>query len=238
MIKSLELLKHKKASKLLFFTDINGKKFSLSGLRYNYKSVQNILEVFFFLFRLVCSSFQKLFTWNTLTYPPPFLMRRQKKVVHSHSPAFQRNAFAHSQFTTEPDTWHEIIYGILNLVLLIHISAFFMALNLCWRSKECSNISWQICNLLHSADKGNVFPSSSKREKVQVPETGLITVLKHTAAMWFIWKHIGQLAHPLPLSDCHSQQREYFYFLHLSPDKTLWGCRAACCCSECRWRNL
>ena len=47
----------------------------------------------------------------------------------------------HHRARLEPDTWSEIIYGSLNLILLIRISVFFRALNLFWRSKEWNTVS-------------------------------------------------------------------------------------------------
>lgn len=101
----------------------------------------------------------------------------------------------------ESDTWHEITYGCLNRILKFSYSTYLFSLgpSVCF-GEQLTNIFWQICNVLQSDDKGNVFPSSVRRQQIQVSETGLITLPKHRTEIWFIWKPIGQLAHPLPFS--------------------------------------
>lgn len=68
----------------------------------------------------------------------------------------------HHRARLEPDTWHEIIYGSLNLILLIHISAFFRSLSLFWRSKEWTNVSVTYSSLLTRVTFFPVLPKGNK----------------------------------------------------------------------------
>lgn len=63
-----------------------------------------------------------------------------------------------------------------------------------------------------SLTKGNVFPSSSKRQQVQVPGTGLITVCKHTAAIGLSKNVLASWPPAAFHSACCSQGKEYFRF--------------------------